>query len=152
MKRKTLWLTVALLCLSATISAQTVQFSYDASGNRISRDIVLAKSGDVTSADSTDKELQEQYYVDLFSDVKVTISPNPNGGKFTISISSESGEMPKEKNPVKLMLFSLRGDVIYELNQFEAVNQLDISHQPNGTYFLIIVAGNERKSWKIVKQ
>ena len=151
MKRKTLWLTVALLCLSATISAQTVQFGYDESGNRTSRDIVLAKSGDVTSAGSTDKDLREQYYVDLFSDVKVTISPNPNGGKFSIKVENidlNAGNTP----PIQLLLLSISGEVIYRADELQHFNEVDISQRQNGTYILTLISGSEKRIWKVIKQ
>ena len=142
---------IALCFPLLSLSQATVSFSYDASGNRISRFIVLAKSSDVTSADSTDKDLQEQFYFDLFSDVRVTISPNPNGGRFKVMVEQTPGTI-ENQDPFQLYLHSLSGESIRHIERLEPVNEIDIRNYPNGTYVLTIARGNDRRTWKVIKQ
>ena len=147
-----LLLIVIALCFPLLgLSQATVSFGYDASGNRTGRDIILAKSSDVTSADSTDKELQEQHYIDLFSDVKVTISPNPNGGRFKVMVEQTPGTI-ESQDPFQLYLHSLSGESIRHIERLEPVNEVDISYYPNGTYVLTIARGNDKRTWKVIKQ
>ena len=147
-----LLLFVIALCFPlVSLSQATVSFGYDASGNRISRTIVLAKSGEVTFADSTNNNLEEQIYVDLFSDVKVTISPNPNGGRFKVMVEQTPGTI-ESQDPFQLYLHSLSGESIRHIERLELVNEVDISYYPNGTYVLTIARSNDKRTWKVIKQ
>lgn len=139
--------TAVIMIANPMFSQSAVCFGYDASGNRTSRTIVVTKTTDATDADSTD----QQQYVDLFSDMKVTISPNPNGGRFAV-IVEQFGESINESSALKMTLHSMNGEVIHQIDKLKPINQVDISFRPNGTYILIITNGSDKRTWKVIKQ
>ena len=95
--------------------------------------------------------MREQYYVDLFSDVKVTISPNPNGGKFSIKV--ENIDLNADNTlTIQLLLLSISGEVIYRVDELQHFNEVDISQRQNGTYILTLISGSEKRIWKVIKQ
>ena len=145
MKRTNLWLTIALLCLSATLSAQTISFGYDEAGNRISRTITLKS----TEANIDPIQLEEKRYFDVLHQMKITISPNPHGGKFTVAVQN----LPdvEEGQSIQLMLHSISGEMIYHIDELQSHNEVDISNRQNGTYLLTLISANDKRTWKIIK-
>jgi hypothetical protein len=141
---KGLILATAMVFIALSTYSQTIGFGYDESGNRTSRQIIILKRGEAN--------LQESIVTETLDNFLITISPNPNGGKFSLTITDESGQFPASDTPVKLSVFSLRGDQLYQLDQLETSNQIDISNHPNGTYILTLVYGAEKRTWKIIKQ
>ncbi len=145
-----LWLSVALLCLPATLSAQTVQFGYDESGNRISREIVLMKTTNAPlnpdDPNANGREIVAIHEVEI-GDVQVQISPNPNGGQFKVTLQGIN-----EVTDAKLYLHSENGQLIVEKEQLKAVNDIDVRHSQTGTYILTLIINGKRESWKVIKQ
>ena len=78
------------------------------------------------------------------------ISPNPSTGKLFI-ILERTIETESSQTPIQLSIQSLSGEKILTITELKSSNEVDISHQPNGTYILSIVAGKERVSWKVIK-
>ena len=66
---------------------------------------------------------------ELLNGLKFTVYPNPSNGKFTI-LSDE------KKSDVEI--FTLLGDKIYAVGGYTINNEIDISTQPAGVYFLKI--------------
>ncbi len=56
------------------------------------------------------------------------------------------------ENPPQITLYSINGSIIYENINGSYLNEIDISNRENGTYILQLVIGEERKTWKIIKQ
>ena len=139
------------MSFSIVITAQSVSFGYDASGNRTSRDIIYLKSSEYT-----DQELNEQQLIEVLSTVEVTISPNPNGGRFKVSLKNLSALKTEnlQEGPARLQLFlhHLSGNLVFEIKELNAINEVDISDRENGTYILTIFIGGERRTWKVIKQ
>lgn len=81
---------------------------------------------------------------------KILFAPNPSDGQFNLTF-----ELPK-KQDTRVMVFDQVGRKVYEelLNNFSGrySNQIDISSQPNGVYFLIIAQQDKQFTKKIVKQ
>lgn len=145
MKNSTLKHVIILMaiCISISLNAQTVTFRYDNSGNRTSRDIIVKKS--TSNNNSETKQVTNQ--VDILGDVKITISPNPNGGRFSVKIEGCNLE-----TSYQLQLFSANGKLVYEDYTKELINEIDISKQENGIYILSLIMGETKKTWKIIKQ
>ena len=146
--KRIIWpfVTILLFCVAAPVkaalpilSADTVSYGYDQVGNRISRGIIYLKS---TKADS-----QPVDYKDKLGKTKITISPNPNGGRFTLSVTGTT-----ETTKMKIYLYSLSGNLIYESQQPFTSTKIDISNYPNGMYILYLIIGNKKKRWKIIKE
>jgi len=85
---------------------------------------------------------------DLFID-QISFFPNPNDGLLNLSFTTA------DQAPVYIHVYDVNGQIVYmeELNEFSGTysNQIDISEQPSGTYFLQIVQGQKSYSKKITK-
>lgn len=129
------------LCCVAT-AQQKLKYSYDASGNRISREIHIpinkGKALALTSA--------EEVYSDTLGNIEVKIAPNPTKGKLTVWIQ----QLP-ENTPVALGIYNPNGQLIIGTTEYSNSIDLDISDSPIGTYFLRIQIGDYNTSWKIIK-
>lgn len=81
---------------------------------------------------------------------KIEFSPNPNNGQFNLEF-----ELP-EQRATRILVFDQMGRNVHEemLSNFDGryKDQIDISAQPNGVYFLIIAQGEKQFTRKIVKQ
>ncbi|MEO1433968.1 MAG: PDZ domain-containing protein [Bacteroidota bacterium] len=79
---------------------------------------------------------------------RLTLFPNPNQGLFEISFF-----LP-EAGPTNIRVFDQSGRQVYnrQLNTFEGLfqDQIDITNQAAGTYFLFITQGNTTLNRKIV--
>jgi hypothetical protein len=80
----------------------------------------------------------------------IEFAPNPSDGLFNLSF-----ELP-EKKSTRVLVFDQMGRKVYEeiLNNFGGSykNQIDISAQQSGVYFLIIAQQDKQFTRKIVKQ
>jgi len=137
------FLVLITLLISITTTAQTVAFEYDEAGNRVLRDVIYLQP---TIADSNNTK-QVEAFEDNLGKTKVTISPNPNGGRFSVNL-----EEIDFKNPPQMYLHSINGTMIYENHKATTLTEIDISNRENGTYILSLIIGTERKTWKIIKQ
>jgi len=133
-----------ILLISGNTVAQTIEFTYDQSGNRISRNVVYLQP--MQSNDSSSfEEAREQ--TQMLGNKKITISPNPNGGRFSINIEGLEPDTPPQ-----IYLHNLKGSVIYENPKADLLTQIDISQHPKGTYILSLIIGDQHKTWKIIRQ
>ena len=114
-----------------TPSGDTIVFSYDDNGNRISRSLMFQK---VTLPDLSNTAIQP-FSCDLF--------PNPTPGMFTVQI----------KEPVKThaTLLTINGVILEEKDIADGQATFDLSGQPAGIYFLEIGSSEERQTWKVIK-
>ena len=81
---------------------------------------------------------------------KIEFAPNPSNGQFNLTF-----DLPDDHD-TRIMVFDQTGRKVYEelLNNFDGQysNQIDISSQPSGVYFLIIAQQDKQFTKKIVKQ
>jgi hypothetical protein len=110
--------TIILFCVAVPAkaalsipSADTISYGYDQAGNRISRGIIYLKSTKV--ADTVN-------YEDNFGKTRIIISPNPNGGRFTLTVTGNT-----ETSNMKIFLYNLSGNLIFEQQQPEASTVID---------------------------
>ncbi len=120
------------------LSADTVSYGYDLTGNRIFRGIIYLKSTRVT--DTVD-------YKDNLDKTRIIISPNPNGGRFTLTVTGNT-----RTDSMKIFLYNLSGNLIFKRQKTEVNTEIDISNRPNGMYILYLIIGNKTKTWKIIKE
>lgn len=140
----TLFIVVIITLLFPLVtSAQTVTFEYDNAGNRVLRDVIYLPP---TIVDTSNVK-QAEVYTEMLGETIVTISPNPNGGRFTVKMEGYYLE-----NPPQMYLHSISGTMIYENRNVTILTEIDISNRENGTYILSLIIGKERKTWKIIKQ
>ncbi len=136
--------------ISTTLTAQ-ITFTYDAAGNRISRALVIKKVN--TNKGNTLSNDIYKNFLDLDEDttidnVKVVISPNPNGGKFSVTINS----LNKQPNKIEIYLHTMLGKQIYHTKQATRLTTIDITNRKNGTYILTVVVNGTKETWKVIKQ
>jgi len=171
-------LCLSVLCLTVSFaSAQTsISYTYDASGNRTHRTIVM-KSPEMTPPpqDSTEnifdeedpftyaqeienedenrpktnnnKKTPQEIYTDVLSETFITIYPNPTRGLLTVKFTN----MPQGAVS-NVTLYDMQGKIVTQQQSLSDENRLDISAQPVGTYIMQIAVGEEVTSWKIIKQ
>lgn len=144
----TLFIVGLLSMLAVAGFSQSVSFTYDAAGNRVTRALTLQKINSNAGSlnDSTEKHtaLIEAITID---DVEVTISPNPNGGKFKVSISNLN-----DQSNVKIFLHTMTGKLVFETIKPKPITTVNISNRENGTYILTVIVNGTSEAWKVIKQ
>lgn len=130
--------------LSAFAQTQ-YEFTYDDSGNRIRREIIVlqAKSASLLSENLLN---EEDEITSLFGEGEVVIYPNPTKGILRIDLPSLTA------NGVTLRLFDNQGRMLQSKQAVEMGNELELSHYSSGLYILVIQSGDQKKEWKIVKE
>jgi hypothetical protein len=51
-----------------------------------------------------------------------------------------------------IQVFDISGRMVNNIPTLTETMQIDITNEPAGSYIMIIVVGNEKSEWKIVKQ
>ena len=126
-----------LFLLPLIVSSQTiVNYTYDAAGNRIKREIVLSRT-----MENTEKPLTE-----TLSRKSISIYPNPTAGLLKISISGW-----ETTDKCKFTIFSLKGALIQEIQVSSSVTEIDLSDESDGMYLLNIELNESKSAWKIIK-
>lgn len=138
-----------LIMLAASGFAQSISFTYDETGNRLTRELLIEKINNNESSDTGDEQ-KTTLALDktiTINDVEVTISPNPNGGKFEVSIGN-LGEQPN----VEIYLHTMLGKQIYKSEQVQPITTVNITNRENGTYILTVIVNGTKETWKVIKQ
>lgn len=142
---KKLFILCFVCLLSGVLPAQNrIRYSYDASGNRIKREIVLsqAQSRTVANPQKEVKPLSEK-----LAEQTIRFYPNPTKGKITIAIS---GDTEKLSGDVKI--FAANGKCVATEKITTATILFDLSDQPAGNYILKMVLNGKSTTWKIIKE
>ena len=113
----------------------TIQFSYDANGNRISRSLVIERIANHPQ----DPALSSEGSYDLF--------PNPTTAQFHLVLK----EVDKESNMHATLLTS-SGAVLEKRTIVDNVTTFDLSGKSNGVYILEIKGLDGVQTWKVIKQ
>lgn len=140
MMRYVLLFWVSLSCL-ANYAQGKITFAYDASGNRVSREIVLSQS---KTKESVVKHSQS--YQDMVGDMQVSISPNSETGHVIVQV------FDVEKRNVSLTVYNVSGMQIYSQKICTEILDIDLSSKMDGAYILVIEENGNKTSWKIIKK
>jgi hypothetical protein len=144
---------IVSVCLSfvTNLSAQVIIYQYDASGNRIKRNIVVTRS---LQADTTLNKTVDSTEIygdnapeDANTALNVKVYPNPTYGIFEIEI-----EHLTEKQKPQLHIYTINGSLVKTVNRLQNRQSIDISDQPTGIYLLRITADDKVVTNKIIKQ
>ncbi|MEI6765703.1 MAG: T9SS type A sorting domain-containing protein [Bacteroidota bacterium] len=126
-----------------------IEFSYDASGNRISRQIIIMPP--LKSLADTAQGGAQNYadinYNDQLAGHDIVIYPNPVEGWLNIKISNYSPAPESE-----ILLYDLEGRLLITTGCNSEYTRMDLSALPAANYLMNIKLGNEISRWKIVKQ
>ncbi len=134
--------------ISCLNGQQHIEFTYDASGNRITRQVIEMKGPNENTSDSTDSGIdsKEKIYTELIDSYKVTVFPNPNKGQFKIVINNLNND-----TNASVYLHSISGVMIFSKNNAGEETFVDIGKYDNGAYILTVEISGNRKTWKIIK-
>ena len=153
----TLLLTGFLLAVfSLQTTAQEVHFTYDNSGNRITRTIVWEEDkidslqAKIDTAFLKNDQITEEKTVKhtaVICGQTVDIFPNPNTGMFKISIDGW-----KKNTQAELKLHNLTGKIIEQKPIQQPLTKIKFGNQPDGTYILTIIVNGKKETWKVVKK
>jgi hypothetical protein len=132
---------------SVTAQSQTTyQFTYDNSGNRFTRSVILLKSATIPNDSLVAKELKTPLD-DQIGLQKTRIYPNPTKGLLRIDLPALN-----EQEAI-IRLHDSTGRLIIQQTAVEVNNELNFSTYPSGIYIMSIQVGqNDRKEWKIIKE
>lgn len=143
MKQNYLLLCFTLLPL-ASFAQNRIEYSYDAAGNRIKREIVISATRAMAKEQAVDSL---NLYSDKLNEHAVKIYPNPTRGALRVSISGL-----RSADECQIGVYSTHGAQI----MLTAVNtdnvDIDISNQPTGIYLLKITINKKSTTWKIIKK
>lgn len=127
-----------ILFFSSTgLFSQTIEYTYDPAGNRVLREIVFPR---LKTEDSTQ-------YNDMLAGHSVKIFPNPTEGILNVEIENAS-----EGFNATVAIFSSNGMLVGEEKDITTSMSFNINNQPSGIYFLRFQAGEETKTWRIIKK
>lgn len=142
-------LLITLLRCSLLRAQQSVGYSYDSSGNRISRTITLVQSASIASTVESDTfKSGGNVIVDNSLGKEIKIFPNPTKGKLIIEIDSK--DITKDRGVIAIynVMNQLVVRDVLSLNS----TTLNISSKPSGIYYLIILLNGKRGNWTIIKE
>lgn len=138
---------VLILLMGSNTNGQTeIGFTYDASGNRTSRDYVQGgqKSRPISLAEAdilasaTDKR-------NHLNDVR--LYPNPTTGQIIVRFI---GQFNYADGLIQVL--DLSGMLLRQENNLKPENSFDLASYPAGTYLVRYVSPGATKQWKVVKE
>jgi len=141
---------VIFMSIGAVLYSQnnTVNYGYDAAGNRTFRTITLQpKPAPAPKDKEEEQQPSEVVYSEALSDIELKIYPNPTDGLLKVEIHN----LP-EGQTVDIMLYNLSGKLIKSFKGLNKFATIDLSAQPQGTYLMKIRAGEYQTEWKIIKK
>jgi hypothetical protein len=131
----------------------TYQYTYDASGNRLSRAVINMKStGGESIFDQDTRSLRDDFEPreqldDEISGMKVILYPNPTRGELVLQIMQLSSPATGS-----ITVIDLNGKMIYQTLQIEEYNDIDLENIPAGEYILKLVMNQQEQVYKILKK
>ncbi|MCQ2228327.1 MAG: T9SS type A sorting domain-containing protein [Bacteroidales bacterium] len=135
-------LLMLLLCVALQSMAQSVTYAYDANGNRIKREIVVGSNKSIT----TDDDIDVSPVYDAIGNYDIKIYPNPTHGMLRVDIVTIGDET------FSIDVFDMNGRNVYRIANADNVNAIDLTSCENGMYVLVIIKGDEKRTWKIIKR
>ncbi len=125
---------------------QSINYGYDAAGNRTSRSIAVLKSNEPNPADTLVDE-HEAKREEILSDVEqVKVYPNPASEQLHIVLPGTS------EAAADFWLYNTQGVLVVQ-GKFEASdNTLSLQEHRAGVYLLLIKNNQKTEQWKILKK
>jgi len=130
-----------LICILPGLAEDKVAYDYDMAGNRTARRIITLQQA--KRHQPTDSVVIKE----TIGERTIKVFPNPTRGALGIDIQ---GGDPKQE--LRLQIYSGAGAILYNQPATEGLNPIDMTQYPQGWYVLRMVAGTEKKEYKIVKE
>ncbi|MDM8160145.1 T9SS type A sorting domain-containing protein [Labilibaculum sp. K2S] len=144
-------LVVILLFTTIGLCQNTINFAYDAAGNRVSRTINLSNTKSGINGGDTEEftfEKSEDFFTEVLAEKEIKIYPNPTRGQLRVDIM---GYEDLDNNS-SIQVFTTGGALLYKSNTPSQTNDINLSDKPAGLYLMVITIGSEKSTWKIIKQ
>lgn len=125
--KKVLQLCIIFCFCESVYGQNVVRYSYDATGNRIKKEIVLSKEK------MNESDTDEQSYSDMLDKHDIQIYPNPTEGDLTINISNMNSS-----NQVSIMLYEVNGSLVKQQKVENGQTRMDIRDKVAGIYMMQI--------------
>lgn len=133
---------LAFCAISLAATAQSVEYGYDACGNRVARRLVLDQFGkDQPIADPQDDFAEEQ-----LGSARIRIYPNPTCGHLKVTI--HCADEPQGS----IEVFDTHGNRAVDFFNIGRENDIDLSSRPGGVYFVRLCLADDVSTWKIIKK
>lgn len=146
MKKVTFFLLVTVLVCSAVFADHTVQFAYDAAGNRTQRAIVLPAASQARRGGSVLSDSTTAVFTDTFADLTLNVSPNPTHGHLKIELQG----LP-DGETYRYVIVSMAGEIIVQDDKAVNPSEADLSACPEGIYLLRLFYRETTKEYKIIR-
>lgn len=132
--------TSAMLLASLTSSAQSITYSYDEAGNRVSRGLTVSRMRKqerktLNLADGNDLE------------GKVRLTGDSRTGTVTVEIIGH-----RTGDRCEVSLYALSGEDLLQLQLSEPSVTLSLGTYPDGIYIVSVTLNGESEAWKITKR
>lgn len=129
----------------ASLAQGKIVYRYDASGNRVKREIAAPVSKAMARLQTLVQE--EQNISDMFHDNSIKIYSNPTKGNLKVCISNVGGT-----DKCSLSVYTPLGQQVLTKTVDSENTDIDISSHPTGVYMLRITINDNPMTWKITKK
>ena len=137
-----------------------VIYTYDNSGNRIRREVILPlKSAEMTedsiwasqppiiTEEITALELEKPALEEMFGEIEIKLYPNPTQS----AVYFEVNRLPEGKK-TELEIWSPTGRLIGKSEIIGLVTRINLKGRPSGIYFIRTNIKDDTITWKIIKE
>lgn len=127
----------------ADLRAQSVSYAYDASGNRVSREVVLSQAKPLTESDVSS-------VAEVFQTLQVQVRADGSSGRVEITIIGADGE---ELSSASATAFTTGGHrIVSAAFASDGIAYIDLNTRPAGVYLIRVRCGRYDQTWRIVKK
>lgn len=149
-----LLLTLFLIMSIKSFSQDTIKYSYNPSGSRIERILILDEGGGKGSGDyygkkeeGKEEDVKSEAFTDQIGKNSILIYPNPTSGTVTVEIKDL-----EENEGDQIYLIDQTGRILQNLSIVTINNTLDLYNLKPGIYFMVIKLKNGYTKWSIIKE
>ena len=136
-----------VLSTNTCFSQTAVDYTYDASGNRITKRFhVGGQQKSAPAGSEVTEQPSEEKFIETLADTKITIYPNPTDARVKVQLEN----LPEDLS-TKLYVYDIRGSIILSMSPLTNVNNIDLASYSPGIYFLKIFIGDKITQWEIIK-
>jgi len=128
--------------LNFSVVTPTLEYTYDGVGNRVKREIVYYCQGQKKSA-KTRKEITKELEESQVS----MVYPNPTDNEIFLKVEDDVLASAQKS----YVLYDASGKAVLNGKINSGLENIKVDNLPDGSYFLILSWGNQRKEWKIIK-
>lgn len=141
MKKAAILLFVISFACCVYAQKSHIAYIYDASGNRISRTIVIDSNRNKQKSTKIDDS------VTCINDANVSIHSDEFDRSITISVKT-----PDYAKGMSYILYTTNGGICAKGKISNSTTHIDMLDFANGVYVLTITIGKECMSWKVIKK